>query len=386
MKILLTTRTGAEPWSFAVELLRQLGALGCEMEVAVLDELDETQRIEAERLTNVALHAAPVRAETESGGRDGVGAWLESVVEETRPDLLHLNDYAAAERRWGVPVLLVAHARPDCGGPPVPPAGLPDRARAWDAAAGVAPRGTARDRRAQSVRARTLVALDRADGIVATTEAALAELLAAYPEADVDGRERVIRCGIDPRHWPAGQHGNRCVLAAGSLAHEAGNLHALLDAAPSLDCPVVVLGEQPRGAGRTVRNLVLPGRVSRAGFGGYCRSAAVFACPAYEAPFVCHVLEAAASGCALVLANIAPLRELWDGAALFVDPGRPADLRAALRRLLEDPGESRAWGEAARVRALRYGARKMALAYIEAYASLLDHCTGPEGLLTQGAA
>jgi glycogen(starch) synthase len=50
--------------------------------------------------------------------------------------------------------------------------------------------------------------------------------------------------------------------------------------------------------------------------------------PARYEPFGLSVLEAALSGCALVLGDIASLREVWGGAACYV---RPGDSRAAPR-------------------------------------------------------
>ena len=50
------------------------------------------------------------------------------------------------------------------------------------------------------------------------------------------------------------------------------------------------------------------------------RAPSIYALPARYEPFGLSVLEAALSGCALVLGDIPSLREIWDGAALFVDP------------------------------------------------------------------
>ena len=46
----------------------------------------------------------------------------------------------------------------------------------------------------------------------------------------------------------------------------------------------------------------------------------VFVSAARYEPFGLAVLEAAQAGCPLVLSDIPTFRELWDGAALFVDP------------------------------------------------------------------
>ncbi|MDB5649542.1 MAG: glycosyltransferase [Hyphomicrobiales bacterium] len=48
------------------------------------------------------------------------------------------------------------------------------------------------------------------------------------------------------------------------------------------------------------------------------------------------VLQAAAQGCALVLSDIPAHREIWNGAACFVEPGNEEQFAAAMRRTLED--------------------------------------------------
>ena len=48
--------------------------------------------------------------------------------------------------------------------------------------------------------------------------------------------------------------------------------------------------------------------------------ASIFALPARYEPFGLSILEAALSGCALVLGDLPSLRELWTGAAMFVPP------------------------------------------------------------------
>jgi glycosyltransferase involved in cell wall biosynthesis len=99
--------------------------------------------------------------------------------------------------------------------------------------------------------------------------------------------------------------------------------------------------------------------------------AAVFASPARYEPFGLAILEAALSGCALVLGDIPTLRELWDDAALFVAPDDHEALRSALADLLSDPDKSAAFGKRARRRAGRYTAASMGKAYMDAYESLL---------------
>ena len=65
------------------------------------------------------------------------------------------------------------------------------------------------------------------------------------------------------------------------------------------------------------------------------------------------------------------LRELWDGAALFVPPDEPEALVAALNALVENPALLSRLGKLARLRAEGYSAARMTAEYLDAYAGLL---------------
>jgi glycosyltransferase involved in cell wall biosynthesis len=95
--------------------------------------------------------------------------------------------------------------------------------------------------------------------------------------------------------------------------------------------------------------------------------AAVFAHPARYEPFGLAVLEAARAGCALVLGRIESLCELWHDAALFVPPGDDEALANAIRSLIASSDLRRQLAAAARARARRYTAGRMARRYIEWY-------------------
>ena len=64
------------------------------------------------------------------------------------------------------------------------------------------------------------------------------------------------------------------------------------------------------------------GRLSAGELADWYARAAIYALPARYEPFGLSALEAALSGCALVLGDIPSLREIWGDAALFVPPGR----------------------------------------------------------------
>jgi len=175
---------------------------------------------------------------------------------------------------------------------------------------------------------------------------------------------------LDAARWPPGADRERLfVLGVGSLADEGKNLAALAAAAEELTCPVLIAdacaGERARG-----RAIMLK-RLPRGRLAAYYRRAQVFAHPARHAPFGLPVLEAALSGCALVLGDIPALQELWGGVASFVDPSDGRALGAEIARLTARTEEYAEAGRRARHHALRYSAHTMALSYLACYRALL---------------
>jgi len=138
--------------------------------------------------------------------------------------------------------------------------------------------------------------------------------------------------------------------------------------------PVNVAGnwQRPDGTGTPPEHLHYLGRLSSSEMAERYGRACIFALPARYEPFGLSILEAALSGCALVLGDIPSLRELWAGAAIFVPPDDPDSLTQALHRLIADPAYLSAQGDLARRHARSYGTERMVARYLDAYAELLD--------------
>jgi glycogen synthase len=152
------------------------------------------------------------------------------------------------------------------------------------------------------------------------------------------------------------------VLAAGRLWDRAKGLDLLDRASGGLQWPVLAAGDG--GAAQHVRAL---GRQSPRELAGLRERAAVFVAPARYEPFGLAILEAARAGCALVLADIPSLRELWSGAAAFVDPHDTRALQAALAELIAAPGERVRLARAAQTHARRYSVERMVREYLGLY-------------------
>jgi glycogen(starch) synthase len=165
------------------------------------------------------------------------------------------------------------------------------------------------------------------------------------------------------------------VFAAGRLWDPAKNLGALDTVAEGLRWPVYVAGDrrQPGGEAPVSGSHVhLLGRLAAERVASWLRRASIYAFPARYEPFGLSVLEAALGGCALVLGDIASLRQLWDGAAVFVPPDDTQTLRLALEELIDDAGLRQALAMRARRRALMLTPQRMASSYLQLYSNLLQ--------------
>jgi glycosyltransferase involved in cell wall biosynthesis len=144
---------------------------------------------------------------------------------------------------------------------------------------------------------------------------------------------------------------------------EAKNLAAVARVAPHLPWPVLVAGE-----GDVDARVQALGRLERPELDRVLAESAIFAAPARYEPFGLTALEAARAGCALVLGDLPSQHELWEDAAVFVDPSDEAALERALRSLIADPERRALLAGRAHDRSLEYTAERMAGGYVAAYA------------------
>jgi glycogen(starch) synthase len=170
------------------------------------------------------------------------------------------------------------------------------------------------------------------------------------------------------------------ILASGRLWDEAKNLRALSRVSGAVPWPVIIAGPLSMsgqdGAAREQAvadygGVQLMGAVNQAELARLYGAAPIYAHPARYEPFGLSVLEAALSGCALVLGDIPSLRELWNGAAVFVDPSDDAALARALTGVANRPHERNFLALEARRRARAYSRDRMISAYARLYARML---------------
>jgi glycosyltransferase involved in cell wall biosynthesis len=211
--------------------------------------------------------------------------------------------------------------------------------------------------------------------VIAPTRAFLATIESLYGPLPASA---VIHNGRRADLFRAGRK-EPLIVSAGRLWDAAKNIALLETVAPRLPWPVYVAGPDRVGETHARKNghavlspkpsgAMLPlGVLDESEMADWLGRAAIFALPARYEPFGLAVLEAALSECALVLGDIPTLRELWQDAALFVDPDDGEGLEAALRRLIDDPALRKALGAAAARRARQFSMTDMTEKYLAVY-------------------
>lgn len=344
LRILITTDTVGGVWRWSLDLASALAPRGVETVLAVIGPSPfGPRRREAEAIPG--LHLVEI-----GGALD----WLAPSVEPVRETAARVAALAVAERvdvvvlstpalaalaRFTVPVIAINHS---C------------LATWWQAVKGEEP--VPEDFRWR-------IAMNRA-GLV-TAEAVLTPSRAfATATKQAYGLPKLPITVLNGRAAPAPAEARRgrFVFAAGRFWDEAKGLAVLDEAAAGISAPVIAAGPMlgPNGARAEPRHLRSIGVQAEPAMRRWLGRAPVFVSPATYEPFGLGVLEAAQAGAALVLADIATFRELWDEAALFVPTGDPAALATAVNKVLDDPVRAAALGAAARRRAGRYTAEIMA--------------------------
>jgi glycosyltransferase involved in cell wall biosynthesis len=267
------------------------------------------------------------------------GKWLLDLERDYAPEVVHLNSFGHGALPWRKPVLLTAHS---C-------------VLSWWAAVKREPAPASWDR----YRAAVTQSLAAAD-LVTAPSSSMARALAQHYGV---GACRVIANGRDAARFHQREK-KPFIFVAGRVWDEAKNISAVAHVAADLAWPVYVAGD-PGQAQFPVCYLL--GSIAPAELACWYARAAIYALPARYEPFGLSILEAAYSGCALVVGDIPSLREIWRDAALFVAPDDTEALRAAFETLIGNAELREEMARRARVRALSYNVPGMARRYLHAY-------------------
>jgi glycogen synthase len=349
-RVLLTGDTLGGVWTFTLELAEELIAAGLKVCLVTFgrsgtaDQRDEIAAIPGLEWLDSDLKLEWMEdpwSDVERSAR-----LLLDVKKHFKPDVIHLNTLCHGSIGWNAPVVMTVHS---C-------------VASWWAAVKSKPLPRKWERYSREVER----SLEYADLVTAPSQAMLTSLRKNYrapiPEARViPNARRASRFYMQPKE--------PMIFSAGRLWDEGKNVQILAQVAPRLPWPVFLAGEHisPDGDGMSLPGCVLLGQTCPAEMAEWYARAAIYALPARYEPFGLSALEAALSGCALVLGDIPSLREVWEDAAVFVPPGDPGGLISALRTLIDDPLLREKMADRAADRAACYTLPRMAAEYVQAY-------------------
>lgn len=356
-RILMTADTVGGVWTYALELARALGKHDVDVAIATMGpEPSLVQRQEAAAIGNVDLFTSNYKLEWMQNPWSDVraaGEWLMNLEGRLRPDLVHLNGYVHAALPWKSPKLVAGHS---C-------------LFSWWRAVRLS------EPPAEWTEYKTLVqrGLRAADLVVAPTRAMLKALDENYP-GSITRKCLAIPNGLDATSFTPALK-TKFVFAAGRLWDEAKNVETLIGIGWQLPWAVCLAGEKKNVDGGAEvclkENCYALGKLPRESLRYWYACAAIYVLPARYEPFGLTVLEAALSGCALVLGSIDSLKENWEGAAIFVNPQDRGALKNSIEELIKNEAYRARLGHAARERALSFSSTRMGEQYLNAYSDLI---------------
>jgi len=349
-RILLTGDTEGGVWTFVLELADGLLKRGAEVCLVTFGQtVTAAQKLSAAGVVDLLWLHHPSKLEWMQDPWTDIqqaGYWLRGTAQRWNPDLVHLNTLCHATLDWNVPVVMTHHS---C-------------VTSWWRSVKRSPLPAEWHRYRQEVER----SLKTATVITAPSRSALAALAGDYG-IEVDDA-RPIPNGRSPDAFRVGEKED-FILSAGRLWDEAKNIRVLAEVAPRLDWPIYLAGDSqnPDGAATPLAGCCLLGKLDAAELSSWYARAGVYALPARYEPFGLSVLEAALSGCALVLGDIPSLREMWQGAASFVPPDDLSFLENCLRGLISDPVYRTRMSQLALARAREFTQSRMVDEYVGLY-------------------
>ncbi|MCU1285688.1 MAG: glycosyl transferase, group 1 [Acidobacteriales bacterium] len=363
MHVLVTTDTMGGVWTYTRELVTGLSSRGVTVTLVSFGEIptsDQTAWLGA--LPGVDFRPTAFRLEWMQDSEDDLAAsaeYLLSIVADTKPDLLHLNQFYYGDLQCDVPRIVVAHS---------------DVVSWWMAVHHKAPPDGAWMR---SYRATVSRGLAGATMVAAPSHWMLDSISNNFGTPKFAS---VVYNGRTPTLFNPHLSKHENAISVGRL-WDFGKNAALLNKIKS-PFPIYLAGNDQNPDGDVVaspsgplglhRHVYMRGVQSEAQLRQlYARASIYIATSQYE-PFGLAPLEAALSRCAIVASDIPSFREIWGGAALYFRNNDPDSLQELLAKLHAEPELRTNYGNRALQRATsRYACSRMVDEYMALYQALM---------------
>ena len=354
-KILMTADTIGGVWTYALELTRALEQTGTQVAMATMGgRLSDEQREEVAKISNLTVYESDYKLEWMDNPWQDVekaGEWLLQLRDEIQPDIIHLNGMVHGSLDWGKPVVVVVHSCVLSWWKAVKDEEAP---KEWDTYKELVKKG-----------------LQAADTVIAPTQAMLHQAEELYGPFK---RSSVIYNGRAQHNFQFGRK-EPFVFSLGRVWDEAKNISMLAHIASDLQWPVYIAGDDKHPAtGKTIEleNVHFLGKLTNKEVSDWLSRASIYALPAKYEPFGLTILEAAMSGCALVVGKTESQAEIWGNAAKYADPNSADELRDTVNNLIEDEFSRNIMSCRSVKRSHNYTADQMAQDYNHVYRQLLS--------------
>src|SRR5438067_4281025 len=363
MHVLMTTDTVGGVWIYTQELVTQLLHAGVRVTLVSLGEIPSSEQTSwMEGLPGLDFLPTGFALEWMHDAQPDMEAserYLESLIEEIQPDLLHFNQYYYGAISAPQPRVVVAHS---------------DVVGWWQAVHGQEPPAT---RWLEWYRGMIKRGLAGASAVVAPSRWMLQSLESNY----ASGAGEVICNGRSPAKFNPHMSKEEFALSVGRVWDSGKQATLLCSDDLPLDCVVVGSERHPDASLREISSQPAPGQFGRLRIAGeqsqaqlrhlYGRAAIYAATSRYE-PFGLAPLEAALSRCAILANDIPAFREIWGDAACYFERNQRESLMATLRALQADQALRREFANRAYHHALsHFTAERMAANYLKLYAELV---------------
>jgi glycosyltransferase involved in cell wall biosynthesis len=357
----MTADTVGGVWTYTRELVTQLSRLGVRVTLVSMGQIPSADQSEwMEGLPNFSYHPTAFRLEWMQDPQidlEQSSEFLASVIEETKPDLLHFNQYYYGALPSSLPRIVVAHS---------------DVVSWWVSVHGAEPPDSEWIRQYRHNVARGLSAAD----LVVAPSRWMLEQIARF--CGPLRQTAVVYNGRDPKLFVPHLAKENFAISVGRL-WDAGKQACLL-LRDDLPLKTLLVGSEqsPEGviaaaksAGR-LPSLQMLGVQSEAQLRHLLGRASIYVATSRYEPFGLAPLEAAMSRCVLVANDIPTFREIWGEDAIYFDRNNSQSLQHTIQELASNPARRSEYSGRVLERARKqFTSQRMAEDYLRLYRSLV---------------
>lgn len=360
MHVLVTADTVGGVWTYAKELVTGLVRRGARVTLVSFGEIPAPSQVDWISALRIDYRPTAFRLEWMQQAEQDIGEsrdFLLSVIDETRPDLLHLNQFCYGSLPVSIPKVVVAHS---------------DVLSWWKAVKDETP---SEIEWLRWYRSAVSNGLHGATAVVAPSKWMMQQIESIY---GVSVQHSVIYNGRTAALFNPHITKDDFIFSVGRLWDSGKQANLLTRIEPP--APVFVVGaeehvdvahrEQQRLNGQ---KLYLKGTQTEVQLRHWYSRASIYAATSRYEPFGLAPLEAAFSRCAIVANDIPSFREIWGETACYFEANNAFSLQRQLERLQRDRELRVRYANLAYTRARqRYTSERMVDDYLNLYRTVVN--------------